>query len=76
MKNILYKSLLILIVLFLDFTAFAQGFGGPPEDDEDDNLQGDDVAVTINTKLIWLLIVGLAFAYYTIKKRSAIKIAQ
>lgn len=76
MKNIFYKSLLIFVFLFLDFTAFAQVFEGPAEEDENGNLQGDDVTASINTKLIWLAIIGLAFAYYIIKKRSTIKIAQ
>jgi len=57
----------LYIVLFLfvsDFKLFAQG---PGDDDEDGDLEGGD-PVPINGKLIWLLIAGLAFAFYYFRK--------
>ncbi|MBF0694372.1 MAG: hypothetical protein IR153_04875 [Flavobacterium sp.] len=56
------KYLFLLFCLLIEFSAFAQDF---PSEDEEDDLQGDDpAAVPVNGKLLWLLVVGIAFAYY------------
>ena len=69
-KNIL-QSFLLLSFLFLDFVAFAQ-----PGDLSDDGLETDDDApvASINGKLIWLAILGIAFAYYTYKKTRKVEV--
>ncbi len=58
----------LYIVLFLfasDFKLFAQ----PGDDDGSGGLEDDDPAPTpINGKLIWLLIIGLCFAFYYFRK--------
>lgn len=65
MKKI-FNIALVAFFLLHDFRLFAQG-------DEDDNgdLEGDDTpAAPINSKLLYLAIVGIAFAYYTYKSRK------
>ena len=81
MKKQLLTSILTIFFLSLDFMAFAQN-GDDEESGPGFTASGggkllesdDDIAQTpINGKLIWLLIVGLAFAYYTYKKNIAAK---
>lgn len=56
----------------MDFVAFAQG---PGDDTGDGTLEGDDLpAASINGKLVWLAILGLAFAYYTYRKTRTIEV--
>lgn len=59
-KNLFYWYVLTTMMLY-DFVAFAD-----PEDDNDggDLEDGDDRAVPINGKLIWLAIAGVFFVYY------------
>ncbi|WP_157505068.1 hypothetical protein [Flavobacterium tegetincola] len=64
---------MIVAFLCLDFTAFAQG-SSPGTGNGTGDLEGDDVAVPINGKLIWLAICGIVFAYYTYIKRSEINV--
>jgi hypothetical protein len=68
----LSKIYLLAFLLFADIVAFAQG--GPGDDDGDGDLEGGDPpAAPINTKLTVLLILGLVFAFYSLKKyRKAI----
>lgn len=54
----------ILFILVADFKLFAQE---PGDDDGGGGLEGED-PVPINGQLIWLAIVGLAFAFYYYKK--------
>ena len=73
MKKTILQSFLLLTFLFLDFVAFAQ----PGTNNGDGTLEGDDddpVATPINSKLIWLAIVGLVFAYYTYKKTRSVEV--
>lgn len=59
----------LYIVLFLfvsDFKLFAQ----PGEDDGTGGMDDEDDPVPINGKLVWLAIVGLAFAFYIFKKHK------
>lgn len=65
MKNKLFQLYLLTFFLLVDFVAFAQ----PGDDDGSGGLEGDDPPpAPINGKLIWLAIVGLVFAFYSIKK--------
>ena len=72
MKKTILQSFLLLTFLFLDFVAFAQGI--PGSDDGTDTLEEDDPAAPINGKLIWLAILGIAFAYYTYKKTRTVEV--
>ncbi|MBF6608670.1 MAG: hypothetical protein ITG00_08020 [Flavobacterium sp.] len=67
MKKNLLKFYVLTFVLFSDFVIFAQG---PGNDSEDGDLEGGDdlPAAPINTKLIWLAIVGVLFVLYTYRK--------
>lgn len=64
MKKI-FNIALVAFFLLHDFRLFAQG-------DEDDNgdLEGNDPpAAPINSKLLYLAIVGILFVFYTYKSR-------
>ena len=50
---------MLAFMLVSNFVMFAQN--GPDDDTEDGDLEGGDTP--INGKLIWLAIVGIAFAY-------------
>lgn len=64
-----FKYYLLAFVLFSDFILFAQD---PGDDDGGGGLEDDDLpAAPINSKLIWLGLVGLLFALYMYKKRKA-----
>lgn len=70
MKTKTLKIFLVFTFLLIDFVSFAN----PAEDDESNNLNGDDpVAAPINGKLIWLAILGIAFAYYSFKKKRLLE---
>lgn len=73
MKKILLTSFFTIFFLTLDFAAFAQ----PGQQDGNGDLEGDDdlPGAPINGKVLWLVIVGLAFAYYTFKKNKAVRAA-
>ncbi len=64
MKKIINIALVAFFLLH-DFRLFAQG-------DEDDNgdLEGNDPpAAPINSKIIYLAVIGMLFAFYTYKNR-------
>ena len=64
MKKI-FNIALVAFFLLHDFRLFAQG-------DEDDNgdLEGNDPpAAPINSKLLYLAIVGILFVFYTYKSK-------
>lgn len=69
MKTKALKIFLVFTFLLIDFVSFAN----PGNDNVDGTLEGDDEAPTatvpINGKLIWLAIIGIAFAYYSFKKK-------
>lgn len=72
MKKI-FKLYLLGFFLLSDFIVFAQG----PNDDTDTGggqtpLEdtSDPQAASVDSKLIYLLIIGLLFAVYTFQKRS------
>lgn len=66
MKNKLFNFYLIAFFLMADFVAFAQ----PGDDDgTPGGLEGDDTPpAPINSKLIWLAIIALIYAFYSFKK--------
>lgn len=66
MKSI-YKFYLLVFILFSDYVLFAQ-----PGDDDGGCLECDDnpPQTPINTKLIWLVIIGVVFVFYTIKRKK------
>lgn len=69
MKKKLLHFYILTFVLFSDFVMFAQ----PAEDNDDGNLEGDDEpAAPINSKIIYLAIVGVLFALYKYKQHKKI----
>jgi len=62
MKNNLLKAYLIVITTFMSFLATAQPVD-PPADP-------DPLPAPIDGQIIWLIIVGIAFAYYVINKKK------
>jgi hypothetical protein len=69
MKNRLFNLYLISFFLLVDFVAFAQ----PGDDDGSGGLEGNDPPpAPINGKLIWLGIVALLYAFYSIRRNRRI----
>ena len=68
MKRV-FQIALIAFFLMHDFKLFAQG--GPGDDDDNGDLEGSDPpAAPINTKLIYLGIIGIMFAFYLFNKKT------
>lgn len=66
MKN-LFKLYLLSFILLSDFMVFAQ----PAADDGSGGVEGGDPPVApINSKLIFLALIGLIFVFYSLKKRT------
>ncbi|WP_129583061.1 hypothetical protein [Flavobacterium cyanobacteriorum] len=66
MKNSLLKIYLLLFLMAGDFYLFAQ----PGSDNPGGDLEGDDdPPASINAKLVYLAILGIAFAFYFIMKK-------
>ena len=61
MKSNLFKLYATLMMAFVNFLSFADPID-PPADD-------DPPASPINTKLIWLAIVGVSFAFLYFRKQ-------
>ena len=67
MKKNFLNFYIFAIVLFSDFVMFAQ----PGDDSDGGDLEDDDAPqAPINGKLIWLAIVGILFAVYTLRRKS------
>ena len=62
MKNNLLKAPLTVFITFLSFLASAQPVD-PPADP-------DPLPAPINSQIIWLTVLGIAFAYYIINKKK------
>lgn len=63
-KRVLHIFLMTFFIL-VDFVAFAQ----PGDDDGSGGLEGNDPPpAPINDKLIWLGILAIIFAFYSIRK--------
>ena len=70
MKNNLLKLYIIAFFFVGEFYSFAQ----PGTDNPDGDLEGTDAPPTpINAKLIYLAIIGIAFAFYFFAKRKEAK---
>lgn len=65
MKNNLLKFYMLAFFLVSDFVMFAQ----PTDNDPDDDLEGND-NLPINSKLIYLGLAGIAFAFYLYNRKK------
>lgn len=66
MKDKLLQLYCLSFFLLSDFIMFAQ----PGQDDDNGGLEDDDTPqAPINGKIIWLLVLGIAYAAYTYKKQ-------
>lgn len=64
--NNIYRLTLVAFFLLIDFIAFAQG---PGDGNGTGDLEGNDApAAPIDSKLILLLIIGLVYGYYQVKR--------
>lgn len=62
------KYFFILIILLINVAAFAQG-----DESDGGNLEGNDPAPTpINSKLIYLVILGIVFVYFSLKRKKSV----
>ena len=61
MKSNLFKLYATLMMAFVSFLSYAQL--DPPADD-------DPPPAPINTKLIWLAVTGIIFAYFYFRKQA------
>ena len=74
MNKHFFKFFLTVTFLLLNFVAFAQA---PGQGDGYSSFEAEDAATApINSKLIWLAIVGVAFAYYSFKKMRTAKFSK
>jgi hypothetical protein len=64
MKNNKIQFCSTLICFFVSFIAFAE----PGDESEDGGMENADGGMPINSHLIWLLLAGVLFAWYTLKK--------
>lgn len=65
--KLFFKYYLLVFLLFSDFILFAQPGDTDPDDVIEDN---DPPAAPINSKLIWLGLVGILFVWYIYKQRK------
>ena len=63
MKNNLLKAYLTVFISFISFLASAQTPVDPPADP-------DPLPAPIDSQIIWLAVVVIAFAYYIINKKK------
>ena len=63
MKNNLLKVYLTVFITFISFLASAQTPVDPPADP-------GPLPAPIDSQIIWLAVVGIAFAYYIINKKK------
>lgn len=67
MKNNLLKFYMLAFFLVSDFVMFAQQ--DPGEDNPTDDLEGGD-NLPINSKLIYLGLAGISFAFYLYNRKK------
>lgn len=68
------KIYILLFVLLSDFVMFADDDPGTGFEDENGDTSGSvEEEAAINTKLIWLAIAAIAFAYYSYKKQYSLE---
>ncbi|MBU3682211.1 MAG: hypothetical protein FGM16_09770 [Flavobacterium sp.] len=78
MKTRLYKIVFLAYLLLTNFILFAKDGGGDvlgdgivtDGDAGTDGSGGGDPPAPINSQLIWLALIGLAFAYYLYKNKK------
>ncbi len=71
MKAKLTKIAFLAYLLLTNFILFAKDDGGDILDDGNvENGLEDPPGFPINTQLIWLVLLGLAFAYYIYKTKK------
>jgi hypothetical protein len=63
MKNNLLKAYMTVFITFISFLASAQPVD-PPADP-------DPLPAPIDSQIIWLTVVGIAFAFYILNKKKA-----
>ena len=63
MKNNFLKAYLTVFISFICFLASAQTPVDPPADP-------DPLPAPIDSQIIWLAVVGIAFAYYILNKKK------
>ena len=70
MWNSYLKTYLFLTLLLSDFLMFADDGPGGAVEDENGNTDGSVEGVPINGKLAYLVLVAVAFAYYSLRKKE------
>lgn len=71
MKAKIYKIAFSAYLLLTNFILFAKDDGGDILDSGNiENAPPDDNTSPINSQLIWLVLIGLAFAYYLYKTKK------
>jgi len=63
MKNSLLKWYMLAFMLVSNFVVFAQDSDDPTQTTQPDDRELEAGDTPINGKLIWLAIIGIAFAY-------------
>ena len=70
------KVYLFVAILFSDFLMFADDNPGTGMEDESGNTDGsveDGPAAPISGWMIYMILLGIAFAFYYFKKRKAVE---
>lgn len=76
MKNILLKSLFLIALISVSFTTTAQDLDEPGSESNQTDVTlegGDPEPAPIDGKIVWLLVGGISFAYYSFNKKRVIK---
>jgi len=68
----LLKVYLFVVILFSDFLMFADDNPGTDMEDEYGNTDGSVEQAPINGWMIYMMILGLTFAFYYFKNRKSI----
>lgn len=66
------KIYLFVIILFSDFLMFADDNPGTGMEDENGETDGSVEQAPINGWMIYMMILGVAFAFHQFKKRKSI----
>lgn len=66
------KAYLFVVILFSDFLMFADDNPGTGMEDENGETDGSVEQAPINGWMIYMMILGLAFAFYYFKNRKSI----
>lgn len=66
------KAYLFVVILFSDFLMFADDNPGTGMEDENGDTGGSVEQAPINGWMIYMMILGLAFAFYYFKNRKSL----